>query len=64
MRNMFQTATYANCLTMCDYSDYDVNVRKSVPAVGATAHANYESSISDLMHNNGMSCGLPTPSGF
>lgn len=64
MRNMFQTATDTNCLSMCDYSDYYVNVRKSAAAVGAASHASYESSISDLMHNNGMSCGLPTPSGF
>ncbi|MGH1346436.1 MAG: hypothetical protein ACRBN8_33025 [Nannocystales bacterium] len=64
MRNMYQTASDTNCLTMCDYSDYYVNVRKSAAAVGAASHADYESWISDLMHNNGMSCSLPTPSGF
>lgn len=63
MRQMFQTAGNTDCLSMCDYSDYYVYNRNSVAAVGATAHANYESAIADLMFNNGMSCSLPTPVG-
>mgnify|MGYP007113700621 CR=1 FL=1 len=48
-------------LDMCNYARYYVNERKSVARVGQDEHDRYVALIADLVFNNGMSCGLPTP---
>lgn len=48
-------------LWFCDYVDYYLNVRKSVAAVGAESHADYQNSVRDLLFNNNIGCSLPPP---
>ena len=48
-------------LWFCDYVNYYLNVRKSVSAVGAGVHADYENSIRDLIFNNNIGCSMATP---
>ncbi len=48
-------------LWFCDYVGYYLNVRKSVTAVGATSHAEYETSIRDLIYNNNIGCSMTAP---
>lgn len=48
-------------LWFCDYVRYYLDVRKSVAAVGAESHANYENLIRDLIYNNNIACSMPSP---
>ena len=48
-------------LTICDYVDYYLDVRKSASAVGTTDHNNYVDSITDLIYNNNIACYRPSP---
>lgn len=49
-------------LWFCDWVDYYLAVRKSVAAVGATSHNNYEAKIQNLIYNNNIGCFMPRPS--
>jgi hypothetical protein len=48
-------------LWFCDWVRYYLDVRKSVAAVGATEHADYENKIRDLIYNNNIACSMPAP---
>ena len=48
-------------LWFCDWVRYYLDVRKSVGAVGATEHAEYENKIRDLIYNNNIGCSMPAP---
>ncbi len=48
-------------LWFCDYVSYYLDVRKSASAVGASVHADYESSIRDLIYNNNIGCSMGAP---
>ncbi|MCP4573657.1 MAG: hypothetical protein GY838_14965 [bacterium] len=48
-------------LTVCDYVDYYLYVRKSVANVGREDHERYVELISNLAFNNNIDCGLPHP---
>jgi hypothetical protein len=48
-------------LTICDYIDYYLDVRKSAAAVGATAHDDSVAWITDLIYNNNIACWRPAP---
>ena len=48
-------------LWFCDYVDYYTEVRKSVSAVGAASHDEYQAKITDLIFNNNIACNRPTP---
>lgn len=48
-------------LTICDYVNYYLDVRKSAAAVGAATHEAYVNSITDLIYNNNIACFLPAP---
>jgi hypothetical protein len=67
LRNMYLTADEyggdysGEGLWFCDYVDYYMNVRKSAAAVGNASHADYVSSITDLVYNNNIACYLPSP---
>ncbi len=67
LRQMYLTASlyggdYAGeGLWFCDYVDYYLDVRQSTAAVGAASHANYVSTITDLIYNNNIACFLPAP---
>lgn len=67
LRNMYLEADkyggeYKNPgLWFCDYVRYYLDVRKSASAVGATAHADYENSIRDLIYNNNIGCSMAAP---
>jgi len=40
---------------------YYLDVRKSVAAVGATEHTDYENTVRDLIYNNNIGCSMPAP---
>lgn len=63
LREMYDWAPDKSGLEVCDYIDYYLNGRKAVSVVGQTTHDGYVDSISDLAFNNGLQCGLATPSG-
>ena len=48
-------------LTICDYVDYYLDVRKSAANVGAASHDNYVDLITDLIYNNNIACWRPAP---
>jgi hypothetical protein len=48
-------------LWFCDYVAYYLDVRKSVAAVGAASHAEYDGKLRDLIYNNNIGCSMPAP---
>jgi len=58
---MWDWVSSTSGLTICDYTDYYLEGRKSSANVGASAHADYVTWISNLAFNNGIECDL-TPS--
>ena len=52
---------YLGGLTICDYIDYYLDVRKSAAAVGQATHDDYVALITDLIYNNNIACWRPAP---
>lgn len=48
-------------LTICDYVDYYLDVRKSAAQVGTAVHDDYVALITDLIYNNNIACWRPAP---
>ena len=52
---------YEAGFAVCDYVSYYLQIRKSAAAVGASQHAGYVDSITDLVYQNNIECGLAAP---
>jgi len=66
LRNMYLSrdaygGDYHDGLWICDWVAYYLDVRKSSAAVGQAAHDGYVASITDLIYNNNIACGLASP---
>lgn len=58
---MYTETNNHDCLDVCSVVDYYLDVRKSVAAVGQASHDAYVADITDLVFQNGITCGLTAP---
>ena len=63
LKELWDWSNKADGLQICDYVDYYLYERKSIPNVGVQQHNAYVDWITNLVYNNAVSCGFPAPSG-
>ncbi len=61
LAGMYNPGASPDCLDICDFVDQYLNVTSSAAVLGQQLHESFVAGTTDLVYQNALECGLPTP---